>query len=61
MLGDFERMDDERQSIQEFGKGIVVVSTSAEDDKPEAGQFTTPCSAGMKASTRTASSRKTSR
>ena len=47
--------------MQLSGRGSAVVSISAEAERPTAGQFTTPCSAGMKASTRTASSRYTSR
>ncbi len=47
--------------MQPFGSGIIVASTSAAAERPEEGQFTTPCSAGMKASTRTASGTNRSR
>ena len=42
------------RSIEASGSGIIIGSTSAEAERPLAGQFTTPWLAGMKASVRSA-------
>ena len=45
------------RSIEPSRSGNWSTSTSADEDRPDEGQFTTPCAAGMKATVRMASLR----
>ncbi len=46
------------RSMEPSRSGSWSTSTSADEERPDEGQFTTPCAAGMKAMVRIASPRK---